>query len=213
MKAKLKEFRVLLVCVLIAVIVCVGNMIVSKVVYANNLAKQDEQIQKLTSQIETSRVTKQESLNSAKAKVTGLDIKRVKTDDGILEAFLKKCFTWSSAEEYRAIREELESSDMLSGDSTFLDVLFPELTDDITVDGESVTNAIDDSIYGQLNLKYDSLQSHVTAIDGTNYSYFTEVTVTSSVKDGISKTGMVIVTYTVDKDGNLSNLNAYTVAN
>lgn len=211
--AKLKEFRVLLVCIVIVVVIFISNAIVSNVVYSKNLAKADDQMQQLTGEVEKLRVTKQQAVSSTKAKVTGLDTKRVKTDDGIMEAFLKKCFTWSSAEEYRQIRSDLQNSSDLNASGTFVDVLFPELLDEVTVDGDGNTNVIDDSIYGKLNMKYDSLKSHVVAIDGTDYSYFTEVTVTSAIDGGISSTGSVILTYTVDKDGNLSELDAYTVAN
>lgn len=211
--AKLKQCRVFLVCIVLAIVVFIGNMVVSRVVYSKNLNALDDEIQQLTTNIEVNRVSRQESLDSAKAKVVGLDTKRVKTDDGVLESFLKKCFTWSSAAEYRAIRKELENSDVIDSSGTFVDVLFPELTEDLSVDGDRTKNTIDDSIYGKLNLKYDSLQSHVISVDGTNYRYFTEVTVTSSIDGGVSKTGLVVMTYTVDKDGNLSDVDAYTVAN
>ena len=211
MANRIKEFRVLIVCTVIAIVIFIANSIVSNVVYTKNLTVQEENIQQLMNKYEMNRVSKQQAVDDTKAKVTGIDNKRVKTDDGILDAFLKDCFTWSSADEYNAIRKKLADSNVLADNGTFLNVLFPELVEKQDIDGNA-TNDIDNSIYGQLNLKYDSMKSHVTDIKDGVYSYFTEVTVTSAVKGGTSSTGDLIVTYSVDKDGNLSNVDAYTVA-
>ena len=208
---KMKDFKVLIICVIVTVCVLLGNMIVNNVVYSRNLSEKSNQIQSLTAQIEKNRVLANQSLNDTKAKVSGLDMNRVRTDDGIVDAFFKKIFTWSSADEYNAVRDELLQSDMLDTNNSLLTTVFPELKKEQDVDGGS-SNIIDDSIYGQLNMTYDSMTSHVIGIDDTTYFYFTEVTVLSQVDDGISNAGEIVVTYSVNKDGQSSDLNAYTVA-
>lgn len=208
---KMKDFKVLIICVIVAVCVLLGNMIVNNVVYSRNLSEKSNQIQSLTAQIEKNRVLANQSLNDTKAKVSGLDMNRVRTDDGIAETFFTKIFTWSSAAEYNVIRDNLLQSDMLDTNNSLLTTVFPELKKEQDVDGGS-SNIIDDSIYGQLNMTYDSMTSHVIGIDDTTYFYFTEVTVLSQVDDGISNAGEIVVTYSVNKDGQISDLNAYTVA-
>lgn len=205
----LKQCKLLFVCCAIAVVIFIGNAIVNNTVYKQNLAEQSNQIQELTSKMEKNRVFINQTLNDAKSHVTGLDMDRVRTDDGIAEVFFKKIFTWSSAEDYTTIRNELMSREDVN--SNFLTTVFPELKEEQDENGESA-NVIDDSDYGQLNMSYDSMISHVIGIDETTYSYFTEVTVLSEVEDGTSRIGNIVITYSVDKDGNVFDLNAYTVA-
>lgn len=210
MKEKVKGFKILIVCIIVSLVILIGNSIVTKTVYNKRLVVKSNENQNLTSQIEKNRVLKSQSLDNTKAQITGIDMNRVRTDDGVAEAFLKKIFTWSSAEEYNNIRDDLVNSTFVQNEN-FLSTLFPELKIEQDVEGND-TNIIDDNIYGQLNMKYDSMTSHVTEINGTTYSYFTEVIVTSEVSDGTSRIGNIVVTYSVDKDGNILNLNAYIVA-
>ena len=210
MKEKVKGFKILIVCIIVSLVILIGNSIVTKTVYNKRLAVKSNENQNLTSQIEKNRVLKSQSLDNTKAQITGIDMNRVRTDDGVAEAFLKKIFTWSSAEEYNNIRDDLANSTFVQNEN-FLSTLFPELKIEQDVEGND-TNIIDDNIYGQLNMKYDSMTSHVTEINGTTYSYFTEVIVTSEVSDGTSRIGNIVVTYSVDKDDNILNLNAYIVA-
>lgn len=210
MKEKVKGFKILIVCIIVSLVILIGNSIVTKTVYNKRLAVKSNENQNLTSQIEKNRVLKSQSLDNTKAQITGIDMNRVRTDDGVAEAFLKKIFTWSSAEEYNNIRDDLVNSTFVQNEN-FLSTLFPELKIEQDVE-DNDTNIIDDNIYGQLNMKYDSMTSHVTEINGTTYSYFTEVIVTSEVSDGTSRIGNIVVTYSVDKDGNILNLNAYIVA-
>ena len=202
MKEKVKGFKILIVCIIVSLVILIGNSIVTKTVYNKRLVVKSNENQNLTSQIEKNRVLKSQSLDNTKAQITGIDMNRVRTDDGVAEAFLKKIFTWSSAEEYNNIRDDLVNSTFVQNEN-FLSTLFPELKIEQDVEGND-TNIIDDNIYGQLNMKYDSMTSHVTEINGTTYSYFTEVIVTSEVSDGTSRIGNIVVTYSVDKDGNLS---------
>ena len=76
------------------------------------------------------------------------------------------------------------------------------------------TNAIDNGEFGVLNMTYVDKQSHVTSIEDDVYSYFTEVTVQSTIKgaDKEASTGHIVVTYSIDKAGNISHLNGFTIA-
>ena len=109
MKAKIKEFRILIISVVIALVIVIANMIVSSQVWNKNLNNQSMAIQKLNGDIEKQRVSFLNAADSAKSRVTGLDTKRVKTDDGIIESkVLKKYFTWKSGADYEALKKDFD---------------------------------------------------------------------------------------------------------
>lgn len=200
-KQVLKTYRMLFICIIIALVAMIAYTVVSNVVFEKRLDAVQTTIEDLTGEIETVKVTNRESVNQTASAVTGLDTKRVNTDDALFEAFIKKCFNWKSAAEYNQIRSDLEADGTVGDNSNFLTIFFPELTDD---------SQIDDGVYGNLNLSFKSMNSNVVNIQDDVYSYFTEVTVVSEV-NGSTAEGSVVVTYDVTKDGTLSNVNAYNV--
>ena len=213
MKAKIKEFRILIISVVIALVIVIANMIVSSQVWNKNLNNQSMAIQKLNGDIEKQRVSSLNAANSAKSRVTGLDTKRVKTDDGIIESkVLKKYFTWKSGADYEALKKDFDEN-FANNDGNFGTIILPDLKSEQDEDGNE-TNAIDNGEFGVLNMTYVDKQSHVTSIEDDVYSYFTEVTVQSTIKgaDKEASTGHIVVTYSIDKAGNISHLNGFTIA-
>lgn len=213
MKAKIKEFRILIISVVIALVIVIVNMIVSSQVWNKNLNNQSMAIQKLNGDIEKQRVSSLNAADSAKSRVTGLDTKRVKTDDGIIESkVLKKYFTWKSGADYEALKKDFDEN-FANDDGNFGTIILPDLKSEQDEDGNE-TNAIDNGEFGVLNMTYVDKQSHVTSIEDDVYSYFTEVTVQSTIKgaDKEASTGHIVVTYSIDKAGNISHLNGFTIA-
>lgn len=213
MKAKIKEFRILIISVVIAFVIVIANMIVSSQVWNKNLNNQSMAIQKLNGDIEKQRVSSLNAADSAKSRVTGLDTKRVKTDDGIIESkVLKKYFTWKSGADYEALKKDFDEN-FANNDGNFGTIILPDLKSEQDEDGNE-TNAIDNGEFGVLNMTYVDKQSHVTSIEDDLYSYFTEVTVQSTIKgaDKEASTGHIVVTYSIDKAGNISHLNGFTIA-
>lgn len=213
MKAKIKEFRILIISVVIALVIVIANMIVSSQVWNKNLNNQSMAIQKLNGDIEKQRVSSLNAADSAKSRVTGLDTKRVKTDDGIIESkVLKKYFTWKSGADYEALKKDFDEN-FANNDGNFGTIILPDLKSEQDEDGNE-TNAIDNGEFGVLNMTYVDKQSHVTSIEDDVYSYFTEVTVQSTIKgaDKEASTGHIVVTYSIDKAGNISHLNGFTIA-
>lgn len=213
MKAKIKEFRILIISVVIAFVIVIVNMIVSSQVWNKNLNNQSMAIQKLNGDIEKQRVSSLNAADSAKSRVTGLDTKRVKTDDGIIESkVLKKYFTWKSGADYEALKKDFDEN-FANNDGNFGTIILPDLKSEQDEDGNE-TNAIDNGEFGVLNMTYVDKQSHVTSIEDDVYSYFTEVTVQSTIKgaDKEASTGHIVVTYSIDKAGNISHLNGFTIA-
>lgn len=213
MKAKIKEFRILIISVVIALVIVIANMIVSSQVWNKNLNNQSMAIQKLNGDIEKQCVSSLNAADSAKSRVTGLDTKRVKTDDGIIESkVLKKYFTWKSGADYEALKKDFDEN-FANDDGNFGTIILPDLKSEQDEDGNE-TNAIDNGEFGVLNMTYVDKQSHVTSIEDDVYSYFTEVTVQSTIKgaDKEASTGHIVVTYSIDKAGNISHLNGFTIA-
>ena len=213
MKAKIKEFRILIISFVIAFVIVIANMIVSSQVWNKNLNNQSMAIQKLNGDIEKQRVSSLNAADSAKSRVTGLDTKRVKTDDGIIESkVLKKYFTWKSGADYEALKKDFDEN-FANNDGNFGTIILPDLKSEQDEDGNE-TNAIDNGEFGVLNMTYVDKQSHVISIEDDVYSYFTEVTVQSTIKgaDKKASTGHIVVTYSVDKAGNISHLNGFTIA-
>lgn len=213
MKAKIKEFRILIISVVIALVIVIANMIVSSQVWNKNLNNQSMAIQKLNGDIEKQRVSSLNAADSAKSRVTGLDTKRVKTDDGIIESkVLKKYFTWKSGADYEALKKDFDEN-FANNDGNFGTIILPDLKSEQDEDGNE-TNAINNGEFGVLNMTYVDKQSHVTSIEDDVYSYFTEVTVQSTIKgaDKEASTGHIVVTYSIDKAGNISHLNGFTIA-
>lgn len=213
MKAKIKEFRILIISVVIAFVIVIANMIVSSQVWNKNLNNQSMAIQQLNGDIEKQRVSSLNAADSAKSRVTGLDTKRVKTDDGIIESkVLKKYFTWKSGADYEALKKDFDEN-FANDDGNFGTIILSDLKSEQDEDGNE-TNAIDNGEFGVLNMTYVDKQSHVTSIEDDVYSYFTEVTVQSTIKgaDKEASTGHIVVTYSIDKAGNISHLNGFTIA-
>lgn len=213
MKAKIKDFRILIISVVIALVIVIANMIVSSQVWNKNLNNQSMAIQKLNGDIEKQRVSSLNAADSAKSRVTGLDTKRVKTDDGIIESkVLKKYFTWKSGADYEALKKDFDEN-FANDDGNFGTIILPDLKSEQDEDGNE-TNAIDNGEFGVLNMTYVDKHSHVTSIEDDVYSYFTEVTVQSTIKgaDKEASTGHIVVTYSIDKAGNISHLNGFTIA-
>ena len=203
----------MIISVVIALVIVIANMIVSSQVWNKNLNNQSMAIQKLNGDIEKQRVSSLNAADSAKSRVTGLDTKRVKTDDGIIESkVLKKYFTWKSGADYEALKKDFDEN-FANNDGNFGTIILPDLKSEQDEDGNE-TNAIDNGEFGVLNMTYVDKQSHVTSIEDDVYSYFTEVTVQSTIKgaDKEASTGHIVVTYSIDKAGNISHLNGFTIA-
>lgn len=157
------------------------------------------------------------SLRTKMKELTGYDDARVKLDDKSAESFFRTIMTWDTYEEYNENRK-LVMEKGVEEDSNFLTMFFPEIKIVTDEDGNEY-NDIDNGD-GKLNMAFGSLSSRVINIDGDVYSYFAEMTVTSGAsykttsgdKQSIAGTGKCVVTYDIDADGNISNIEGYTLS-
>lgn len=171
------------------------------------LSAQSREIADMKSKISLKQQTVLKAEQDSVKAVTGMDANRATKDDKIAEDFFRKIMNWSSLEEYNAIRIGLAEEYGLKENGSFLSVFMPPVVDSVSPDG-SHYNRIDTL---GLNVNYEYMDSYVTGIVNTTYSYAAFVTFSSASAKGNEGFATVMATYDVDVDGNISNLYAYTV--
>ena len=137
---------------------------------------------------------------------TGLQAYRVTKDDKIAETFISSVLTWSDGATYDSMRLNAMDKYGLKDTDSFMKVFLPVNVK--TADGKY--NYIDTH---HRNCKYESMSSYVSGIGSDVYSYFTFVTWSASDMGGNEAKSSCIFTYDINSNGDISNLNAYTMAN
>lgn len=135
---------------------------------------------------------------------TGLDQERVTKDDRLTQTFLKKILTWSDGTTYNNMRKEIQTTYALDETETFMTTFLP--VNVTTPDGKY--NYIDTH---HSNCNYESMHSYVTAIGLDSYSYFAFVTWSTADLVGNEKESTCVFQYSINTDGKLSQLSAYTL--
>ena len=160
----------------------------------------------LINQIDVKIATKQTASDGVVQEVSGLNSDRVAKDDAVVKDVLSLLCTWSNSSDYIKARYELVNTHGISEDSAILTDFMPEITKVPLSDG----NKYEMDITGA-NSTYVGLDSYVAGIKGDVYSYATRVTIESSDGGGHSKQGKFLATYSVDYDGDITDLNAFTL--
>lgn len=173
--------------------------------YNGIIADQNNNIVGIQNKISVTKAANNRKMRGLNQSITGLNLVRKKTDDQKAEALLKYATTWNSGSSYRKKRKTIMKEYKLSDNDNFMKVFMPPLEQYGMSLKSSGSNEID---VDSLNMKYDSMRSYVTNIQGNKYSYFTVVTVSSHDKKGAVAQGKVAASYTVDGQGKISNLNA-----
>lgn len=189
----------------ICVIGCGVNYHITTSRLNSQVVQLESQISDIKNQLDVAQA--QQTAEDAKLTqaATGLASDRVSSDNKLAQDFLSKCLTWNSGAEYDAMRAELFSTYGLDENSTFAKTFLPVNVK--TEDGQY--NYID--THGA-NSKFESMTSYVSRISTNAYSYFTYVTWSTADNNGNEAQSTCIFTYDVDANGNLQNLNGYTVS-
>lgn len=132
---------------------------------------------------------------------TGYDAARKEIDDKQIAELFSKFVAFDSADAYSKAREGLINDYGLDENGQFLSVFMPAAN-------EQITDAIKN---GNLAIAYKSMTSIPTAISGDNYSYAAFVTMGAN-REGGSASKQVLVQYTIDGNGKISDLTAYPLA-
>lgn len=131
---------------------------------------------------------------------TGLDQSRVSRDDKIAEEFISDIMTWSDGETYDKNREKL--MELVGEDNEIFESFMPE-----NVKYQDL-NYIDTH---SANSKYEGMESYVTDIDGDKYSYIALVTWSTTMAN-VEGEAQCLFQYTIDGEGNITDLNAFTLS-
>ena len=157
-----------------------------------SIADQEKRIQQLTKE--------KEALSGEQTEETSGEEEEIdrKTADGkAASAFLEQFLTWDSYEEYCRVRTWLMESCGASAEDSLLTNFMPECTEDA---------------FGMTNMAFGSASSYVVSEDGENISYFALCEVENRNENGDTGNGRVGVFYTLDGEGNVSGVSAYTLA-
>lgn len=174
--------------------------------YENKLAASNQQVVDISNQRDTNLNSQDSEKQAVLDKVTGLDLNRQKQDDEKAAEVFKSIFTWNSYKTYNDVKAKmLNEYEMNEG---VVKRLMPEVPE-IVSEGNKKINEIDAN---KLSMNYVNLQSYVVKISGTDYSYITEVTVESSDRTGNKASGKVLMSYDVAMNGQISNMNGFTLA-
>lgn len=197
-----------LIPIIVCLVLCLLSFFVTSATVSSmksDLTSQSVKITELKNKLVLQKAENQSKQDEVIEVSTGYDAERRMADDEIASAFLTKCLTWSSYDEYKSVRDSIKSEYKLKESDNFLKVFFPDVKAYVGK-GEPDYNYIDAN---GLNMSYSDMKSYVVDIDddGT-YSYFTFVTVVSQNKTGAEGETQAAFTYKVTKDGKLYDIGA-----
>lgn len=138
------------------------------------------------------------SVNKA---ATGYDGDRKAHDDTIAETMFRELTTFNNADEYTKARQKFIDEYHIDDHGQFLTVFMPAPT-------EAITNAIKS---GSLAISYRKMDSMPIGMDGSTYRYATFVTLGSN-RGGGDATRDVLMTYSIDENGQIHDLTAAPLA-
>ena len=186
----------------ICIVMLLGCTIV-RTSYQSELDKVSSTLVNVTNEITKLKTQNQEEkivyVDSASAKA--LDKQRWANDDTIINEWIAPAFNFDSADEYNANREKYIAE--LGTDDDFVQNVIPPYiagyTDKISNENETISNGSD------MNMSITKFKSYVDKVDGDNYSYVAVITCSSTSSGGGSGDSQMILTYTISKDGKISN--------
>ena len=173
------------------------------------LIKQSTKIEELQNQINVKKRTQEEKTAKEFESAVGLNAERVKKDKEFAGKFMEKVMTWDSWEGYENLRKEIMKEYKLDENSNFMKVFMPKVANNKDKEGNNY-NQIDTN---GLNLKFKSMELYNIGISGGKYSYIAFVEWQTKNKDmDTYGNDTSLFAFTIDSDGNLTDLNAYTGA-
>lgn len=174
----------------------------------SSLAAAEEEAAQVQTEKKKTEEEKTAAQKKAVSNATGYDVSRQEKDDGVASVLFKDAATWKDNNEYIKKRAKIQKEYGFTEDSHFMTVFMP---------GEKQGAwAVDKSgkkhfAYPKAQSSFEGLKSTVTKVEGNDFSYLTRVSVKSTSAGGQAKRTM-IATYTVSKDGKISDVKVYTAA-
>lgn len=168
--------------------------------YEEAIFAQQEEIETLNTKITLAKANAAGHEQSVIQSVTGIDVERKYADDAVALAFAKKVMTWGNYDEYVQMRKDIMAEYNISGSSMFMINFLPSRPQGYTPDVN-------------VSSHFDTIDTVCYSINEETgiYSYMAEVRCVTSGELGGSATVLSIFMYSIDADGNISNLTAYNV--
>ena len=156
----------------------------------------------LQNQLDVKKVETSNAEVQLKKETTGLDMARVVVDDKAFEDVIKPVFTWATGDEYDEARNQMISR--LGKDSAFVKEVMP--AQKTSKDGQYKYVDVK-----EINCKFEGMESYVTKVDGTLYSYLAFITYSVNDSSGNEAENQCVITYTMDANKTITNINGYTL--
>lgn len=204
-----KAFLVILGIAFAIMAICGVRYVMANKDFESKLNEEATQIAELQNEIAVRKTAVEQAAANVQHQTTGLDASRKASDDKVAMDFMRKILTWSDYAGYTANRELCKTQYGLDEESGFMTTFLPEVLEVTSADG-SKYNRID---LNGLNMRFGTMDTYVTDINaGGTQSYVAFVTSISRDGNGHEATGRMVFTYSCDPDGNLSEINGYTLA-
>ena len=163
------------------------------------LMEQTAKIQQLRGELVVKEAAAQKQREEASQVATGVNFDRKKKDDEIARTLFKAAFTWNSYQTYMDARTKVMSLG-IPADSPFLKTVLPAVENRVDPSGKSY-NLIDTQ---GLTMAYSTMESRVSMVKVTDYSYFSLLETKTSSKQGEQLvTSYYAVSYTTDTNGKI----------
>lgn len=159
----------------------------------DRLTEQSAQIETLITERDTLKAQKKEQKETAEANKP--EKSRRETDLEAAKSFLSKLLTWDSAEKYRGIRDMLKETYQIPEENSLLTVFMPDLPDE--------------ALKGQ-NMEFAKAETYLVDDSTDAYQYFALCNVINNT-EGATGYGRIGVFYSVDNEGTISGISAYTL--
>lgn len=201
MKLKASDRNLLVVIIVLILAVIAGCMFMEYriSVYQNSLVRQNAQLTQLENDLAVKKAQADASKDQVIQQATGMSAERKSKDDKIAYDFMFDVLTWNGASEFNSKRTEIMEKYKLGANDRFMNVFLAPMP--YTADTADMYNC-----------QLSSMSSLVSGISGTDYSYFSEVEAIARGPNGVTSTLHLIFMYTIDADGNISNLDAFDAA-
>lgn len=186
--------KVQIACVILAIVLVVFGIRFAETIKAKQATIADQKTKIATLQ---DTLTDVRDANEKKEAEEEKESKEDRTlrDNQLASEFAKKLLTYQSYEEYQQIRTWLKETYHVAADDNLLTSFFPELPKE-TVEAS--------------NMKFEGATSYQIKTDGDQRSYFALCRVSNKI-DGNSGSGHVGLFYTIDGDGTMHTISAYTL--
>lgn len=200
---------------IVAVVLTIG-LVVSGSRYMNAskmLSQTKADMEQTMLQKDKNTASQQTSMNNIMKEVTGVDTSRMTQDNKAADDFFRTIFDWKGGNQYMEARQYCMEKG-IAEDSQFLTEFFSPIN--LTNDYDPLS----DDRKVPLSMYYGSTDYRkLIGVQDDVYSYMAMLSVTTNgtykTADGKEKkvegTGHVMMSYSVDAEGNISNIDGYTV--